>query len=91
MLRYRLHPIPACCSFVGGEIMNTQDIAPKLNPLQIEAIISKIVPLVADPADYEFFSGVLYVMAENSSSVEFSIYVAKILKMAALQPDMVTA
>lgn len=57
--------------------------AQKFNPAQIENIIDKIVPLIADPADHEFFKGVLFVKAENSNSAEFSAFVAKLLKQAA--------
>ena len=55
-------------------------IAPKLNPLQIETIINKLVPLIAAPEDHEFFRGVLQIKAENSSSAVFSAFVAKLLK-----------
>lgn len=38
---------------------STHTAAPKLNGLQIEAILDKIVPMIAEPADHEFFRGVI--------------------------------
>ena len=35
-----------------------------------------------EPEDYEFFKGVLFLKAENSSSAVFSAFVAKLLKAA---------
>lgn len=54
--------------------------AHKFNGMQIENIIDKVVPLIADPKDHEFFRGVLYCKAEDSSSAEFSAFIAKLLK-----------
>lgn len=58
------------------------DAAFKLNDLQIEAIIDKIVPLIAAPADHEFFRAVLRIKAEESSSGQFANFVNKLLKAA---------
>jgi hypothetical protein len=55
-------------------------IAQPFNALQIEAIIDKLVPLIAAPADHEFFRGVLRIKAENSTSGEFAVFCAKLLK-----------
>lgn len=52
----------------------------KLNPLQIETILDRIVPLIAEPADHEFFRGVLAIKAENCTSGEFAFLVSMILK-----------
>lgn len=52
---------------------------PKLNAMQIEEIINKIVPLIAAEEDHEFFRGVLQITAENSSSGNFALFVKKLL------------
>lgn len=52
----------------------------KLDALQIERIVDKIVPLIAEPADYEFFRGVLFLKAENSTSAAFAAFVSTLLK-----------
>lgn len=53
----------------------------KFNSAQIEAIIDKVVPLLADKKDYEFFRGVLFIKAEScKSSAEFSEFIAKLLR-----------
>lgn len=54
------------------------DGAFKLNSLQIETILNKLVPLVAKQEDHEFFRGVLALKAENSTSVEFAQFVKKL-------------
>ena len=51
----------------------------KFDGLQIDAILDKLVPLVAAPEDHEFFRGVLRIKAENSSSGEFAAFVNKML------------
>jgi hypothetical protein len=48
--------------------MPTNTAAPRLNATQIETILDRIVPLIADPADHSFFRGVLAVKFENCSS-----------------------
>jgi hypothetical protein len=58
-------------------------VAQPFNPLQIETIINKVVPLIAAPEDHEFFRGVLFVKAENSTSGQFSLFVNKLMKQAA--------
>ena len=52
----------------------------KFDGMQIEAILDKLVPLIAAPDDHEFFRGVLWIKAENSSSGEFAAFVSKLLK-----------
>ena len=61
----------------------TNRTAEKLNLAQIEEIVDRIVPLIADPADHEFFKGVLFCKLEScGSSAEASAFVAKLLKAA---------
>ena len=52
----------------------------KLNPLQIENIIDKLVPLIAEPKDYEFFRAILQIKAEESTASAFGAFVSKLLK-----------
>ena len=62
---------------------NAKHTATKFDGLQIEAIIDKVVPLIAAPEDHEFFRGVLFVCAEASrSSADFSAFIAKLLTKA---------
>ena len=56
------------------------EAALKLNDMQIENIIDKIVPLIAAPEDHEFFRAVLRIKAEESSSGAFAAFVSKLLK-----------
>ena len=58
----------------------TEEPAMKLDALQIESIIDRIVPLIAAPDDYQFFRGVLFVKAENSTSGQFAYFVNRLLK-----------
>lgn len=52
----------------------------KLNALQIEAIVDKIVPLIAEPADHEFFRGVIGLKLEACrSSADAAIFVRRLL------------
>jgi len=55
----------------------------KFDAGQIEAIIDRVVPLIAAPEDQEFFRGILHIRAEEStSSADFSCFIAKLLKAA---------
>jgi hypothetical protein len=56
------------------------DAAFKLNDMQIENIIDKLVPLIAAPEDHEFFRALLRIKAEESSSGAFAAFVSKLLK-----------
>jgi len=56
--------------------------AHKLDAMQIETILDKLVPQIAAPEDYGFFRGVLRIKAEESSSGEFAAFVSKLLKAA---------
>lgn len=52
----------------------------KFNALQIENIIDKVVPLIAEEKDYGFFRGILFIKAEAChSSAEFSNFITKLL------------
>lgn len=59
------------------------DAAFKLNDMQIEAIIDKLVPVIAAPEDHEFFRAVLRIKAEESSSGHFAYFVSTLLKSVA--------
>lgn len=47
---------------------------------QIFKILDKLVPLIAKPADHEFFRQTLYFKAKESTSSAFAAFVAKLLK-----------
>jgi hypothetical protein len=51
----------------------------KFNASQIESIIDKVVPLIASPEDHEFFKGLLYLVSEQYSSAQFSVFIEKCL------------
>jgi len=52
----------------------------KLNALQIETILDKIVPLIAKPADHGFFRGVIGLKLEAcNSSADAAMLVRKLL------------
>ena len=54
---------------------------------QVEEIIDRVVPLIAEEADYPFFRGVLWLRAEAAtSSADFSSFVATLLRTMA--PDI---
>jgi len=51
------------------------------NAQQVENIIDKVVPLIAEPKDYEFFRGVLFCKADScKSSAQFSHFISKLLE-----------
>lgn len=60
--------------------MNMQ--AHKLNNMQIESIIDRIVPLIANPEDQGFFRAILRIKAESCTSSHFAHFVNNILKEA---------
>ena len=54
-----------------------------LNPMQIEAIVDRVVPLIAAPEDHEFFRGVLFCKLEScKSSGQTAYFVSRLLKTA---------
>lgn len=57
--------------------MNTQ---PKLNALQRETILEKLVPLIAAENDREFFRGVLSIALENMNSTQSALFVKTLLE-----------
>lgn len=54
----------------------------KLDGLQIEAILDKLVPLIAKPEDHGFFRALLEIKAEESTSGQFACFVNRLLKTA---------
>ena len=55
----------------------------KLNALQIETILDKLVPLIAVPQDYEFFRGVLGLKLESfQNSASAAVFVKELLEAA---------
>jgi len=53
----------------------------KFKAEQVESIISKAVPLIDNPEDYEYFRAVLHCYAlEPTSGAQFSNFVATLLK-----------
>lgn len=52
----------------------------RLNDLQIETILDRLLPLIAAPEDHEFFRGILRIAGEEFSSGSFAALVAQILK-----------
>lgn len=54
------------------------DAAHKLDAMQIENILDKLVPQITEPQNHEFFRGVLGLKFENCSSAEAAILVKKI-------------
>lgn len=52
----------------------------KLNPMQIENILDKLIPLIAEPADHSFFRGVIGLKLEAcKSSADAAMFVRKLL------------
>lgn len=59
-------------------------MTPKLNALQIETILDKVVPLIAEPADHGFFRGVIGLKLEScASSAAAAMFVRRLLGEAA--------
>ena len=59
-------------------------MAAKLNALQIETILDKVVPLIAEPADHGFFRGVIGLKLEScTSSAAAAMCVRRLLGEAA--------
>lgn len=55
----------------------------KFDAAQVEAIINKVVPLVAKEEDHEFFRGVLFCKADScQSAAQFACFIKKMLDMA---------
>lgn len=55
----------------------------KLNAEQIENIVDKVAPLIAEDEDLEFFKGVLFCKLEScASSAEAAYFVKKLLNGA---------
>lgn len=54
--------------------------AHKLDGIQIENVIDKLVPLIANEEDHEFFREVLAIYAEECSSGHFAHFVSTLLR-----------
>lgn len=60
--------------------MATAKTLVKLNALQIETILDRIVPLIAEPADHGFFRGVIGLKLEACpSSAAAAMFVRELL------------
>lgn len=53
-----------------------------LSEAQLTSILDKVVPMVAAPADHEFFRGVLAVKLGNSTPAQAAAFIARLLKAA---------
>lgn len=51
----------------------------RLTADQIDRILDRLVPLLAEPADHGFFRGVLRIHAEELDSSSFAVLVHKLL------------
>jgi hypothetical protein len=52
----------------------------KLNAMQIENILDKLIPLIAEPADHGFFRGVIGLKLETCiSSADAAMFVRRLL------------
>lgn len=51
----------------------------KLSAMQIENILDRVVPLIADPQDHEFFRAVIGLKLENISSARASVFINNLL------------
>lgn len=56
------------------------DKAFKLNGMQIERILDKLVPAIAAPEDEGFFRGVIGIKLESMNSGEAALFVKKLLE-----------
>jgi hypothetical protein len=52
----------------------------KLNALQIETILNKLIPLIAAKEDEGFFRGVIGLKLESMSSAEAALFVKKLVE-----------
>ncbi len=57
--------------------------AMKLNAMQVESILDKLVPLVASKQDAGFFRGVIGIQLEAMSSADAAVFVGRILREGA--------
>lgn len=56
----------------------------KLNALQIETILDRVIPLIAAPEDHSFFRGVIGIRLEAApSSADAAMFVRELLGEAA--------
>lgn len=59
--------------------MQTRSAAHYLDGQQIEAILDKLVPVIAAPEDREFFRGVLRIKFESMNSANTARFVRRLL------------
>jgi len=52
----------------------------KLSPEEVKKVVDKVVPLVAEPEDYEYFKGCITLLGESVTSAEFAEFIRKLLK-----------
>ena len=55
----------------------------KLDAIQKESILDRLVPVLAAPADYEYFRGVIGLKLDELNSAECAVFVSKLLEAAA--------
>lgn len=54
----------------------------KYDAAQIEKIIDKVVHLVAEEKDHEFFKGILFIVAESyRSSTDFNVFIQNLISL----------
>lgn len=54
----------------------------KLDALQIETIVNRLVPLIAAPKDHALFRFIITTKAEELNSADFACFIARLLKEA---------
>lgn len=54
----------------------------KLDALQIETIVNRLVPLIAAPKDHALFRFIIATKAEELNSADFACFIAQLLKEA---------
>ena len=62
--------------------MQPRSLSAPLTSLQIESILDKVIPLIAEPADHSFFRGVLTIKFESCSSAQAAAFVRRLLQAA---------
>jgi hypothetical protein len=58
----------------------------RLNALQIEAILDRLVPLLAAPENQGFFRGVIGLKLENSTSGDAALFINNLLTQGSTKP-----
>jgi hypothetical protein len=55
-------------------------ISDKLNGMQVENILDRLVPVIAAKEDYEFFRAVIGLKLESMNSAQSAAFVSSLLK-----------